>query len=252
MLRVSKTDPSILLNESLGMAELVGSPLCFNGMKLLAYARDNDGIQLTKSGGFFRKLVEWAAEDFHWPDYEADKLYSINKVLNEQDFPPLAVMHDLMRASRLLRHAKGRAKLTKDGKAILGDYGRLQALLFDTYFTGLDLSEYERFPVALAEADIAHCVGVVDNRLNEWVPVGDFTRWCIPVDAIKTWRVSPETDACLHVLLRVVRPLSWLGLLEKDVGAHGQRIEDWRLRKSPLFGRFVRFIMPSSGMHTIH
>jgi len=252
MLRQSQIAQFLMLNESLGLPDLLGSPMAINGMKLLSRAAEDGGITLTKSGGFFRKLVEWGAVDFQWPDYEADKLYAINKVLNEQDFPPLAIMHDLMLASQLLRHVKGRASLTKDGKAIIGDYGRLQAVLFDTYFTGLDLAAYERVPVVLAEADIAHCVGVIDNRLNDWVTVEDFTRWCIPVDAIKTWRISQETDAYLHVLLRVVRPLSWLGLLEKDASAQSLRIEDWRLRKSPLFGRFVRFMMPPDGMHTIH
>lgn len=113
------------INESLGAADLAESPMCANGMKLLFYARDNDGITLTKSGGFFRKFVMWAAHEFRWPEHEPEKLFTVNKVLNEQDFFPLAVMHSLMLATRLIRHYKGKAVLTKAGRAMIGKYGRL-------------------------------------------------------------------------------------------------------------------------------
>ena len=60
MIRPSRIAPIIFLNESLGLADLSGSPMCVNAMKVLAYARDNDGITLTKSGAFYRKFVTWA------------------------------------------------------------------------------------------------------------------------------------------------------------------------------------------------
>ena len=126
MISVSRIAPFILLNEGLGFSDLSGSPMCVNGMKLLIHARDSDGIPLTRSGAFFRKFVTWAAESFHWPEYEAEKLYVANKVLNEPDFFPLAVMHDLLLGARLMRHYNGKAVLTKTGKAMIGDYGALQ------------------------------------------------------------------------------------------------------------------------------
>ena len=70
MLRPSRISPDILLNESLGISELSGSPLSVNGMKLLKYAQENGGVTLTKSGGLFRKFVTWAAYEFQWPGHE--------------------------------------------------------------------------------------------------------------------------------------------------------------------------------------
>src|SRR5690606_22221232 len=104
-------------------------------------------ITLTKSGAFYRKFVTWAAEDFQWPGYEAEELYALNKVLNEQDFMPLVIMHELMIGARLLRHTKGKALTTKAGKAMIGHHGALQAELFDAYFLALDHGAYERFPI---------------------------------------------------------------------------------------------------------
>jgi hypothetical protein len=179
MIRPSRISPDVLINESLGAADLAASPMCANGMKLLIYARDNEGISLTKSGGFFRKFVTWAAHEFRWREHEPEKLFTVNKVLNEQDFFPLAVMHSLMLATGLIRHYKGKAVLTKAGRSMIGDYGRLQAVLFDAYFATLDLSEYERFPIEDEDADLRHYLGVVQNRLDDWVVLADFAGWCL-------------------------------------------------------------------------
>lgn len=52
-----------MLNESLGMSDLSGSPMCIHGMKVLTRASENGGIKLTKSGAFYRQFVRWAAEE---------------------------------------------------------------------------------------------------------------------------------------------------------------------------------------------
>ncbi len=223
-----------------------------NGIKLLKYAHDNGGVTLTKSGGFFRKFVTWAADEFRWPGHEPEKLYIANKVLNEQDFFPLAVMHDLMLVTRLIRHFKGKAVPTKAGRAIMGDHGALQAMLFDAYFMTLDPSGLDRFPIEHADADLRHFFGVVQNRLGDWVTLVDFASWCLPIDLIRTYRISPQADACFYLLSRVVRPLLWLGLLERKPGQDRARIEEQQYRKTPLFDRFIRIMMGQSGGWAIH
>ena len=252
MISVSRIAPFILLNEGLGFSDLSGSPMCVNGMKLLIHARDSDGIPLTRSGAFFRKFVAWAAESFHWPEYEAEKLYVANKVLNEPDFFPLAVMHDLLLGARLMRHYNGKAVLTKTGKAMIGDYGALQAEMFDTFFIALDHSAYERFPIDYDDADIRHFLGVIQNRLGDWVTLADFASWCLPLDAIRKWRISPKVDACFYLTSRVVRPLIWLGLLEQAVDERRMVIEERLIRRTPLFDRFVRVSIGQSDRWSIH
>ncbi len=252
MIRPSRISPDVLINESLGAADLAASPMCANGMKLLIYARDNEGITLTKSGGFFRKFVTWAAHEFAWPEHGPEKLFAVNKVLNEQDFFPLAVMHSLLLTTRLIHHYKGKAVLTKAGRAIIGDYGELQALLFDTYFATLDLSQYERFPIEYEDADLRHYLGIVQNRLDDWVVLADLAGWCLPLDMITMSRIDPVTDACFHLISCLIRPLIWMGLLERMPEQDRARIEQRHYRKTTLFDRFIRVASWQDGGWSVH
>jgi hypothetical protein len=252
MIRQSRIAPIIMLNESLGLSDLSASPLCVNGMKVLARASEDHGITLTKSGAFYRKFVTWAAEEFRWPGYEAEELYALNKVLNELDFMPLAIMHELLVGSRLLRHYKGMGVPTKAGKAIIGDHGALQADLFDAYFIDFDFSGYERFPASYGDADIVHFLGVVRNRLDDWVSLADLAGWCLPLDLITTYRFSPLEDAGYYLYSRLIRPLLWLGMIERHPDEGRFRIEDDRYRKTPLFDRFLSFKMVRDSGWTVH
>jgi hypothetical protein len=215
--------------------------MCINGMNLLKYAEKDGGIQLTKSGFLVRKCVVWAAEDFRWPGYESQELYRLNRVLDEQDFVPLSVMHGLMFSGRLIRHVKGRAELTKSGISILGDHGALQVALFETYFTAFDFDAYERFPSLIEYCDYRHFLAVVDNRLGNWVSLEGFTEWCLPVPIIVGGRLGPLFEACLFLSIRLIRPLLWLGLLEEEPAETRQPVEQLRIRKTPLFNRFLVF-----------
>lgn len=124
MFRASTLSPFVYLTPALAERDLVGSPLAINGMKLLHYIERNGGVPLTQSlgGAFRRKCVEWAAQEFQWPRYEPEVLYSVNKVLNEPDFPPLSVVHWALRDIRIIRHYKGMALLTKRGRSVLGNH----------------------------------------------------------------------------------------------------------------------------------
>lgn len=242
-----------MLNESLGASDLSGSPMCINALKVLGRASEDGGILLTKSGAFNRKFVTWAAEDFRWPGYEAEQLYVVNKVLNEQDFPPLAIMRELLVGARLIRRYKGKALPTKAGKAMIGDHGALQAELFDTFFTGYDFLGYERFLIDHDDADFVHFLGVIQNRLDDWVPMTELAGWCLPLDLITNYRFSPVEDACYYLLSRLMRPLTWLGMIElhPDTERYGS-IYDRRYRKTPLFNSFVTFKTVRSQGWTIH
>ena len=253
MIRQSRIAPFVMLNESLGASDLSGSPMCVNSMKVLIRANTDGGIKLTKSGAFYRRFVTWATEDFRWPDYEAIQLYAVNKVLNEPDFLPLAIMHELMIGARLLRHYKGAALSTKAGKAMIGDYGALQAELFDAFFIALDHGSYERFPIEYDDGDIVHYLKVIDHRMGDWVALGEIAGWCLPIDLFTSERISPLLYACYHLHGRLIRPLLWLGLIDRhpDEGSR-VRIEDRRYRKTPLFDRFLSFKTHGGGSATIH
>lgn len=251
-MRHSRISPFILLNESLGLSDLSGSPMCMNAMKVLTRASEDGGIMLTKSGAFYRKFVTWAAEDFGWPGYEAEELYRLNKVLNELDFMPLAIMHELLLGARLLRHYKGKALPTKAGKAMIGDYGALQAELFDSFFLALDHGAYERFPIEYDDADLPHFLGVIHNRLGDWVRLTELAGWCVPLNLITSYRFSPVQDASFYLFSRLTRPLLWLGMIEQMPTEDRFRIEDRLYRKTPLFDLFLSFKRLANGGGTVH
>ncbi|WP_247743266.1 hypothetical protein [Phaeobacter italicus] len=73
-----------------------------------AYADTHGGIGLTQTKAFNRKFTHWMAEHSPWPDYKAEELLRLSKVLNEWDVAPAMVVHDLMILMKLGRHVKGK------------------------------------------------------------------------------------------------------------------------------------------------
>ena len=67
------------------------------------YAGTNGGIGLTQTKAFNRKFAHWMAEHSPWPQYRAQELLRLNKVLNEEDVPPAMVVHDLLILAKLGR-----------------------------------------------------------------------------------------------------------------------------------------------------
>jgi hypothetical protein len=80
---------------------LAHSPMLKAALLTLGYIEANGPIWLTPSKALKRYFVEWAAEEFSWPYYTAPELYDMNKVLNERDFMPLVVLHDVLVATKL-------------------------------------------------------------------------------------------------------------------------------------------------------
>lgn len=248
----SKISRYLCLDEALREADLKGSRLCLAAMTTLRYMARNEGIGLTKAGAFNRKFVVWAVDQFDWPRYTAGELYVVNKVLNEDDVPPLFYLHELLRTGRLIRHTNGKAVLTKTGKLLLGDHGRFQAALFETLFTRFDFAAHERWPIEMPEADTFHFLGVVRNRLADWVSYPEFAGWCLPIFALPAQRGTPEEDAMFYLATRMVQPLIWLGLLEEKEVSRLSPIHTVQLRKTKLFDKFLRFEIRRSDAGPVH
>lgn len=253
MLKPSALCPVLFFEASLTEQELLASPMCVNTMKLLRYAEQHGGIQLTKLGYFYRKCVEWAAEEFQWPGYEPTELYSINKVLNEPDFPPLFLMHEILQNARLVRHYRGQAKLTKAGTAIIGRYGDLQVVLTE-YMLRSPIGN-EPFANALFW-NLEHIMRVIGDQLGNWTSVAEFSERIIPMELFPArGRISSRFEACLFVAHDIVRPMSWLGLIDDDRRKQRPQIqlEERLIRKTALFDSYVRLIVPNvDGGQQVH
>lgn len=97
------------------------------------YADTNGGIGLTQTKAFNRKFAHWMAENSPWPDYKAEELLRLNKVLNEWDVAPAMVVHDLMIVMKLGRHVKGKFQVSKKARALASNRGAFFADLAETY-----------------------------------------------------------------------------------------------------------------------
>ena len=189
--------------------ELPASPLLRAGLLTLRYAQEHDAIGLTKTLAFKRVFVHWAVENFEWPGKSAEEMFQYSKVINEYEFPPLEVLHQLLITLRLGRHFKGEFRLTKRGAELAAAPARLFAELIPFFVLKIDHSSYARFEdrpfgkwdvwmnVINVEAD--H--GTTERALfavfygedHDWDNAG--------------WREMGAFSSC------VLRPLEWAGLV---------------------------------------
>lgn len=104
---------------------------------------------LTKSKAFQRKFVHWAAVEFDWPGWVEDRLFLVNKVLNEYDFAPLEALHFILLKLRLIGHDKLTCRLTKAGWEIADQPGDLFNLIAPFWLFEVDHGASSRVPEAL-------------------------------------------------------------------------------------------------------
>jgi hypothetical protein len=195
---------------------LAHAPILKAALLTFDYVDQHGPIGLTPAKALKRYFVQWAAEAFAWPRYTAKELYVVDKVLNEADFPPLTVVHDVLLAAKLARHYKGTLRLTANAKRLRNKPGELWGCLATTLLYGLDHRQYTRFGDAM--------IGNWDVFLNVINVEADHA-----MSEERLFTVlfgAPETDIwtahyrlASTFYLHVLRPLCWAGLLaEHDVG----------------------------------
>ncbi len=197
---------------------LVHSPVLKAALLTLGYIEANGPIGLTPTKALKRYFVAWAAEAFAWPHYTAAELYHMNKVLNEQDFMPLVVLHDLLIATKLTRHYKGALRITKLGLALRNKPGQLWALLARHLLFHLDHSHYTRFEhrplgnwdVFLNVINVEAEMGASEARLCSVLYGGEEANY-------RRHSYMMAFAFYAHVL----RPLSWAGLLAEHRTGQG-------------------------------
>ena len=195
--KVEDSNPSLRISPMIDAAE-----------KLIAYLIEHDEIGLTKSKAFQRKFVHWAAASFEWPGFEEEKLFSVNKVLNEYDFPPLEVLHFVLLKLKLIRYYKGTCRLTKAGKALVGRPGELFNLIAPFFLFQIDHAASSRRPEpVLGNWDIF--LNVLNVEAAHGVS-GSVLRGILygPPDPDEFYDMMPGM-----IWSQILRPLCWLGLL---------------------------------------
>lgn len=68
-----------------------------------------------------------------------------------------------------------------------------------------------------AAALLRHMLGVISNRLGDWVTLGVFTEWALPVNLFPVeGPLGRRYEASFFIARNFVRPLTWLGVLEES------------------------------------
>ena len=215
---------------------LAHSPMLKAALLTLGYIEANGPIGLTPSKALKRYFVDWAAREFAWPHYTAPELYDMNKVLNEQDFPPLMVLHDVLIATKLARHYKGTMQITKFGRELSKKPGQLWALLTRHTLFHLDHAQYTRFDdrpmgnwdIFLNVINVEAEMGASEGRLCSVLYGGE---------EISFPRHSYKIAFAFYA--HVLRPLCWAGLLAEHRTGRGLDQSDL-FTKTPLWATALR------------
>ncbi len=186
------------------------SPLHRAAILTLRHLVETGPIGLTPNKALKRYFVTWAAEVFNWPGYTTNDLYALNKVLNEHDFPPLVILHDLLLTSKLARHRKGFLHITKTGKDLLAHPGSLWLVLAQNLLVSSGQDDF-------FEVEWVSVLNAINVEAHAGMTERQFCARLIGAD---------DTDYRFKslVYVRVLRPLCWLGLLQEARQGHSERL----------------------------
>jgi hypothetical protein len=232
----------IRLEPNLTQTDLSGSAVTRNVLLVLRLAADTGGLALTATGNLSRAVVAEMCEIIEWPDYDKQELFRFSKVINEPDFLPLHFVRVLAQATKLFRAQHGKLMPTRLGKSMLVEkrHGALQALLFHIAFWHLNLGYFDRNPIdSWPQSDVGVVLWSLSASANDWLDRETLTRLCtIPIIGVleSTWDFGSSAMEA-----RILRPLTWFGLLEYRSETGPGRVDRHLYRKTPLFDQFVKF-----------
>jgi len=211
------------------------SPLVRAAIHTMRYIETYGPIGLTPAKALKRYFVEWAAEAFVWPHYTAADLHAVNKVLNEQDFLPLVMLHDLMISTRLTRYYKGAMALAKQGRDLVDEPARLWHLLTTAFLWRTDhgrtMRRHDQF-----DGDWELILGVIDREAHEGA---SDDRIYAAILGMSEEQARRDHLLTASLYTHVLRPLTYAGLLaEVRTGTGiGMRHIYW---KTPLWHAALR------------
>ncbi|MEO0923247.1 MAG: hypothetical protein AAFY09_10815 [Pseudomonadota bacterium] len=218
---LDNTDPSLSSSKLLDAVQ-----------KSVGFAQQNDGIGLTKGKAFNRKFATWAAENFSWPEYTAEKLLRIQKVLNEEDVLPVYVLHELMVSMKFGRHVKAKWRFNKKAETLVEVPGTLQAELTRGFLFEFDHTRLQRSAfIAPGNWDI--WLNVINVEAQSGMSEASLLRTFYGVECIG----AGDREFWHHasfLMWHVLKPLSWLGyLIETKLDGEHSPLESTIYTKTP-------------------
>ena len=233
-------DGAIRLAIDLTDDEIACSPMLQNALVLVRAAKEADGLELTAKGNLTLETVAAMCSAMDWPGLLFEDKWRAGKRLREGYVEELRLVRELAVMNGLLVRKKGRLRVGATGRRALKDRReRLQASLFRDCFWQVNLGlfgepECGSWPQGLIGPALWSLAATGDR----WQDTQTLMRLSVlPDEAVLR---NPEWVARALFVLRVLRPLSWFGLVEsRDEDASRRGRGEWR--KTPLFDRFLAF-----------
>ncbi len=238
----SADNQAIRLEPSLTEQDLAGSAVTRTARILLQRAVDAGGLKLTATGNLSRAVVAEMIELVEWPGLDRDEVYRLNKVINEPDFLPVHFVRVLLEGTKLVRKNRDKLLPSRLGKKMLAveQYSALQALLFHIALWHLNMGYFDRCPVqSWPQNDVGVVLWSLSASATDWQTPEKLTRLCaVPVIGVleASWDFGSFAFEA-----RILRPLTWFGLLECRWERQAGLGEPRQYRKTPLYDRFIRF-----------
>jgi len=232
----------IIINQD-DIFEEINNSLGIKAVKLiLSEAMTSPGIKLTAKDNLNRNFVTEAIDQLNWPMYRTHEIFSVCKVVNEEDFLPLHFFHIILKEAQLVRKYKGNLIATKKGKEAYKDNkNTLFSILYPTLYEQIDISYFDRVLLSgwpnLQIGVVLYCLTMVDDK---WVPKDTLMKLTAIPDK-RFWETPRDLpEFAFHA--RILRPLWWLGLLEhrivKDSEANTEVTE---FKKIKSFDKIFKF-----------
>jgi hypothetical protein len=238
----SSSNEAIRLEPNLTEIDLSESAVARTARILLQRAIETDGLKLTATGNLSRTVVAEMVAVIEWPGLDKNELFQFHKVINEPDFLPLHFVRVLVEGTKLVRTHRGMLVPTRLGKSMLVTErcGALQALLFHIALWHLNLGYFDRTPIdSWPQSHTSIVLWSLSASANDWLDRETLTRLCtVPVIGVvqSTWDLGS-----FAMEARILRPLTWFGLLESRPEGSAGLGERRLYRKTSLFDRFVKF-----------
>lgn len=238
-------DSPVKVSDNLPESEVNEVRFVKNSRILLQTAREEDGLPATNAGNFKRVVVHDFLERMEFNPDRVKDIYEFNKVINEQDVPPLHILRIVLKLGDFLElsgksfHPTSKAiSLIRPGRA-----SDLMKELFLTYFKEFNIAYFSRGKDWTEIQDTItytfYQLSKYDNNWQDWL---DFIDPLI-IHVIKEKAEEENEDSLDYYYSgRVLKPLEKFELVESRLVGEGEPYEkDEEYRKTSLYDRFIEF-----------
>ncbi len=233
-------------NKKLKLSELKNSAFFANTtafLKTLVELKNENTA--TARGNLNRKFVKLIFDELIIEEDQKKSILKYNKVINEPDVSPLHTIRIVCESAGLIHKRKNKFLVQKKYQDMLSDEraGELFCMLFQGYFRKFNIGYVDRLP----ELDfIQHTVAYSIYRLGEiadsYRRVEGLTEEILLPAVLKKIRDEISEHVFIEWIIgsRIIEPLIDFGLVKGRYKQFKGYSALERLRKTELFGRFVR------------